>query len=331
MPFQYHNEIIQAFSEGRVVGVVEPGEKPQRITTWISDVFLYPTSVYKIYQTESEGFNRDFRDLSNPETREWFYGEDFACDRYFNPEVYQELLGVRWENGEARIVSREEEWHDLVIKMKRIDTGHNLTRQLKAGKVDATAAHRIGYEMTRLIAEFPHKPEQDTTFHQLMHHRLDDVTNFCYLADSHISRSGTDGIVAVLRRYLEDHRDEFVWMQSEHMVIGVDNQSDNVFYGDEKVSFIDLYQQKDNWLLADPLLNAVRLSADVRVLGSAELANSLLAGYKAYYNLSELDDQRVLFYQLYAALIKLGLCVLYKEEGSDAYREFIESNLSLLN
>lgn len=326
---QDNQHILEAFKDGNVQGIAEPGVTPQHIKTWISHVFLFPKNVYKIYQHENEGFNKDYRDLHTPESREWFYGEDFFWNHYFAPNVYEELLGIKADGDKVTIVARDDNPDDLVIKMRRIDASHNLTQRLPVGDLTQGDMHTVGYEMTRLIAEFPHKPKTDKNFYDIMLSRLDDVKGFTYLAEKYLSRERTDQIMVPLYKYLEAHKEEFAQKTNDDLTIAIDNHSDNVFCDNGKASFLDIYQVKENWLLVEPMLNIYRLSADVLVLAGKEMQQALIQGYKDYYKLTDIEEHRALFYTVYGALIKGAYnYILDKPEEAIPYFKYIETSLN---
>lgn len=327
-------KIIEAFLSGSAKGLIEPNIKVEHIQTQISHIFLYKTTAYKFYRRDNEGFNKSFVNLADEAIRAKFYEEDFFYNHYFNPSVYQQLQKVQVADGGVELKSKNEVGDDLIIQMRRIDTTRNLTALLLANELKINDFQKIGFQMTKAIAEFPHKPKTGKTCYEIMKIDLEDVENFAYLAEPLIRKEDTRRVMGRLNHYLDGKKERFANLREKDFVSSIDNHSDNVFYEDSRVSFIDIFPPKEDWRIVEPLYVIYRLSADVEVLAGKEYADALIDGHKEYYKIKETEDDIRLFYQLYAAMIKGAyLYMLSMESGKRAdeakrYLEFVEANIN---
>jgi aminoglycoside phosphotransferase family enzyme len=327
-------KIINAFLDGSVKGLIEHDISAEHIQTQISHIFLYKTTAYKFYRRDNEGFNKSFVNLGDEATRTKFYEEDFFYNHYFNPDVYQQLQKIKIARDKVELKNKEDVGDDWIIQMRRIDTTRNLTALLLAGKLKIDDFRKIGFQMTKAVAEFPHKPKTAKNCYEIMKIYLKDVENFAYLAEPLIRKEDTRRVMERLNLYLDGKKDRFANLQEKDFVSSIDNHSDNVFYEDNRVSFIDIFPPKEDWRIVEPLYVIYRLSADVEVLAGKEYADALIDGHKEYYKIKETGDDIRLFYQLYAAMIKGAyLYMLSMERGKRAdeakrYLEFVEANIN---
>ncbi|MCH7883287.1 hypothetical protein IIA95_02650 [Patescibacteria group bacterium] len=324
----YSTKIQNAFLEGRVLGLKEEGVKPQHIQTVISNVFLFPNTVYKIYKWDNTSFNKSFRDISKPDIRKQFYEEDFSWNHYFNNEVYQELLGVMVQREKVELTRLKNNTDDLVIQMKRIDDSYNLTNLLREQHIKTADARRIGFEMTKAIAEFPHRPETTKNWYDFMQIRFRDVEKFLHMAKPSVTEKEITYFMDKLRGYAKRNIEQFTSIDSDKLSVSIDNHSDNIIYRDKKTSFIDIYPPKEDWMFSDPFQNVCRLSVDIYALGGKKLADELIQGYQEYYKVQEIDERLKLFYQIYAAFIQIAYrFILSQPDEANKYKKFVEENI----
>lgn len=327
-------KISSAFLDGSVSGLIEPGIKAEHIQTQISHIFLYKTTVYKFYRRDNEEINKAFVNLADEMVRAKFYEEDFFYNHYFNPEVYQRLQRIKIAKTGVELKDRNDDGDDWIIQMKRIDMTRNLTTLLLAGGLNRADFQKIGYQMTKAVAEFPHKPKTRKNCYEIMKVDLDDVESFAYLAAPLIKKEDTRRIMEKLNSYLNGKKERFANLQEKDFISSIDNHSDNVFYENGRISFVDIFPPKEDWRTVEPLYIIYRLSADVEVLAGKEYADALITGYKEYYKIEETAEDIRLFYQLYAAMIRGAyLYILSTESGkrtneAKKYLEFVEANIN---
>jgi aminoglycoside phosphotransferase family enzyme len=326
--------ILRAFQEGKVEGLKEPACNPQHIRTFISDVFLFPSTVYKIYRKDNQAFNQDFTDLADPVTRSAFYEADFAWNRHFSPSVHQALLGVRVEDGVVRLTPEIDGSFDRVIQMRRIDTAANVTRQLLQGSLRVEDAVALGYQSAKAIDSFPERPTDSLPILEQLAVLMRDVETWCWLADPVFPRALTDAAMVVLRTFIRERETYFSSLSVDDFVIGMDNHSDNIFYEDGQVFFIDVYPPKKEWRRVERSYSVYRMATDIEVFGNLALADAFIQGAQDYYGPSHLLEPSVRgFYQLYSALIKCPYLFILAEKDparlleAQLYKAFIEHRL----
>lgn len=332
------SRIIEAFKEGKVKGVLEPGIKPFHLITSISHIFLFPKSVYKLYRRDNDVFNKRFFDLADENFRLEFYRKDFFCNHYFSKDIYTDLLGVR-VNNEIILGPKGEENYDLVIQMNRIDEKNNLTVLLKQGSLAEKDLRIIGYETTKLIAEYTEKPRTGKNYYEILKDFIVGLRDLAYMVDDYIPKADTNSVAKIMDDYVEKNRKELEKLTEKDFILTVDNHSDNVFYAKGKLSFIDLYLPREDWAIVEPLYAIGRLYTDVVVFLGKKYAEALLQGYKDYYGIDEIDRGRLDFYQIFNATLRApyffmahrdsGSCV--KKEEGEAYWEFLRMRIPRLS
>ena len=325
-------KIINSFLEGKTEGLLEPGFQPEHIQTMISHVFLFPKTVYKFYRKDNENFNKMFVDLSG-EARKKFYEDDFFYNHYFNPNVYQKLLGINVDE-EVHLAEVSNQIYDRVIQMARLALSHNLTTQLLQGSLKEADFRKIGLEMTKMIAEFPHPLKTKKNYYEIMFGFIKDVEGWTYLADPLIPKKEAEEIMDAVYTFLEQRRDFFSQYTEKDFVVAIDNHSDNIFYDNDEVSFIDVFLPKESWRIVMPFYSSSRPALDVLVLSGQRNSDAMLRGYYDYYGDAPVDPKLYYFYMIYHALVKGPYLLILAKEGGKRqeegmrYWDFIKSSIS---
>src|SRR3989344_3985032 len=148
-----------------------------------------------------------FVDLSGRSRRQ-FYEDDFFCNHYFNQDVYQKLLGIR-VNDTVELTDNSDAAYDRVIQMARIDVSHNLTAQLLEGSLAESDFQKIGWQMAKMIAEFPHPPKTKKNYYEIMRSFVQDIEGWTYLADPLIPKGEAQEVIRALYAFLETQKDFF--------------------------------------------------------------------------------------------------------------------------
>ncbi|MBP6944577.1 hypothetical protein KBD61_02735 [Patescibacteria group bacterium] len=305
MSLDQHDLILRAFKAGTVQGLLEPGIPPEHIRTFISDVFLFPSTVYKIYRRDNQDFNKDFINLDNIDIRRAFYKEDFRWNQYFNPSVYQQLQGIEVE-GETTLLTEEMKTSsERVIQMRRIDAVLNLTRQLLEGRISEADAFAIGSQLTKKVDQFPWREPSELSMLARLELSLLNLERWSLSADPAFPRALTDRAIHSLRGFVQSHQDRFSSLQEDEMVPCIDSHSDNLFFEGGTLSCIDIYLMKPEWRLMERSYSVYRLAMDIEVLGNKSLSETFIEGCVAYYGPRQMIRPEVQwFYQLFSALIK---------------------------
>ena len=328
-----YKKIIDSFLGGEVEGIKEKGLTPEHLETQISHIFLFPQTVYKICKRDNVFFNEHFRNLSDLKTRIYFYKSDFFENNYFSPEVYLNIYGVNVLDGKTVISSDVDNAQDIVMKMKRIDLKYNLSRLLHQKLLKGEDFRAMGYQQTKAVDMYPHQPKTSENYYDIFQRRLDDLRDWMYSAPDYFSKEKTDEIVKVLRDYLEKERKYFLGFDKSKYVVSLDNHSDNIFYQNGKMFFLDIYPPKEDWMIVSPWTNIYRPATDILILMGEKYSRAFLQGYKDYYGF--LNESHELFYFVYSASIQgVSLYNLssdnLKLKDSETYKSFILKNIEKL-
>lgn len=331
-------KIIDGFLNGTIKGLSasEVGRKPKVIQTQFSRIFLFPKTVYKLYRKDSDYFKQiGLGDIvNNFLKRKNFYEQDFFVCHYFNKNVYQKLIGIKINGNPQLVPKNKKSIYDFVIKMKRIDTNQNLTQQLLSRSLTKKDFQIIGYKITKMIAEFPQKPQTNKTLYDIFKISIIDLKNLSYAASPFILKNTTNYIINLITKYFEKYRNHFLKLTSKDLIIGIDNQSDNVYYKNKKVSCLDSYLAKENWRIVEPQNSIQKLVTDVEVLNGKESANEMFLSYKKFYGGKFFKDELKIFYEIYFGLMRAALLYLiYKDtkkrkREADLYWKFTKTKLS---
>ncbi len=327
-----YEKIIEAFAKGEVQGLPAGVGVPERISTVISNVFLFSNNVYKIYKRDAEDFNTHFHDLSNEDIRREFYKHDFLWNNHFSPTVVTSLLGLVERDGVVALTDNIDSADELVICMKRIDAANNVSRMLIENRLTPAMAKQISYRMSKLVDEFPHAVISNQNYYQIMRDRMEDLRNWSYMAHPYLPKVETDSMIEVLKREVDKRKGEFEKIKEEMFVTGLDNHSDNICFVDGEPVFIDIYPPKPAWIPLEPMHNLFRLAADMQVLGGEEYVDAMIEGYKQHHGEVNVDRELGEFYMIYAALIKaVYVHVLGRDEVErDKYFEYVRWGIEKL-
>lgn len=330
-----YDKIIEAFLNGTVEGIENYGMKPEHLETQISHIFLFPDFVYKISKRNNAFFNKHFRDLDDLKTRLFFYKADFYQNNYFSPEVYLQLYGVCAHDNKILLNNDVDNAEDAVIKMRRVNLEHNLSQLLHSRSLMEEDFRFMGHEQTKEIALYPHQPKYNLSYYNHFQARLDDLRNWMYSAPKYFSKEETDNVIQVLKNYLEKEKEYFNNFDTSKYVISLDNHSDNIFYENKKVFFLDIYPPKEEWGIASAIINIYRPATDILILMGEKYARAFIRGYKDYYG--SLDEGHEIFYFVYSAAIQ-AISLFNLSENNDlklkdsiVYKNFITDHLKKLS
>ncbi len=215
--------------------------------------------------------------------------------------------------------------------MKRIDLRYNLSKLLHEGSLSEEDFRSMGYQQTKSVSLYPYQPKSKENYYSVIKRRVDDVRDWMYSAPAYFNKEEVDGIIGILIDYVEKNKKYFIDFNTDNYVVSLDNHSDNIFYEDKKMFFLDIYPPKEDWMISSPWLNIYRPATDILILMGENYAKSFLDGYKKHYG--SLDESYELFYFLYSAAIQgvslynLSANNEMKLEDSIKYRDFILSNV----
>jgi len=329
-----YQQIIDAFLNGNVEGLAEKGLQPEHIETHISHLFLFPKTVYKICKRDNDFFNKDFRNLADLKTRVDFYKSDFFLNNYFSPSTYLKLYGV---HSDGRIIKINDDIGnavDVIMEMRRINLEYNLSNLLHENTLELEDFQAMGYQQTKEVAQYPKQPKSENTYYEIFMDRIEDTRLWMYSAPAYIPKDETDSIVKIMKNYVEKNKDYFINFDKSKFVVALDNHSDNIFYENKKILFLDIYPPKEDWMIGSSQLNIYRPATDVLILKGEEYARAMIQGYKDFYG--SLDESHELFYFIYSAVIQaislynLSGNNLTKKQDAIKYKEYITESIKKL-
>ena len=329
-----YQKIIDSFLKGDIQNLEERDLIPEHIETQISHLFVFSNTVYKFCKRDNIFFNEHFRNISDLQTRIYFYKSDFFENNYFSPDVYLDIYGIKIINGVVTISKDLDNIEDIVMKMKRINLKSNLSLLLHENNLTESDFKDMGYQQTKAVALYPHQPKTNESYYDLFQKRLNDLRDWMYSAPDYFSEEKTNEIIQILRYYTEKNKDDFINFDTSKYVISLDNHSDNIFFENGKTFFLDIYPPKEDWMIVTPWINIYRPATDILVLMGEKCARAFIQGYKDYYG--NLDDKNELFYFIYSACIQaislhnLSTKNEIKREDSIKYKDYILNNIKLL-
>lgn len=335
MSFEDRQAIIQAFKEGRVDGVQGGGVRPEWVQTELSDVFLFPDAVYKLYRRDNHSFNQLFFDLSDEDVRRDFFRKDYAWNQYFSPAIYLRLMGIEVSNDEIRLVPEHAQVFERVMEMKRVTPSAQLARRLLKKDISHRELQLLGYQMTKMIEEFPDRERRPAPILDQLEVLLHDVEAWCLMSDPLFPRSLTEAALRALREYVRTHAEGFLSLVESDFVAGMDNHSDNIFFENGVLTCIDTYPPKADWRVVERTYAVYRLATDIEIMRGKDCADRFIQGCADYLGPGRpLRTEARWFYTLYSSLIRAPyLFSLSKKDPSrleeaQQYRAFIERSLS---
>lgn len=241
-------------------------DTPERtITTVISNLYVYPDKVRKVYKKEKFFF----ADLSNSVAREEFIREDFFWNNIAAPGIYRKLVE---ENG------------DLVIEMTRIDDTHSLTKLALSGALTAKHVEQFIDALVDILDVLTRERRSDLAYlfdkglQTIMLEDLVSMREWLYDAGPYITKKEADYIVDTLRRATEQEP----YFESGILCASIDSNSDNLLLLDGRASFIDIMPPMPIWRVVDEYATVARTVVDVEVLAGKELGNVARAAYSTY-------------------------------------------------
>jgi aminoglycoside phosphotransferase family enzyme len=244
------------------------------------------------------------------------------------------LYSIGLKDGKVSINDDIDDADDFIMKMRRIDWKYNLSSLLHEKTLSQKDFQLMGYQQTKNVAQYPYQPKTDETYYDIFQRRLDDLRDWMYSAPDYFSKEKTDEIIHKLEKYLEKEKSSFIGFDNSQYVVSLDNHSDNIFYKDGKIFFLDIYPPKEDWMIVSPWTNIYRPATDILILMGEKYARSFIQGYKDYYGF--LNESHELFYFIYSAAIQaVSLYNLSennqsKKEDAGLYKLFVLENIEKL-
>lgn len=320
--------LIRAFETGHVEGVEGLPEKT--IETGQSKVFLLGEKAYKVYKY----YVHQYADMRFLDTRRVAYHVDFEWNHVLSPTIYPGLRSVREENGRW-IQTTDERAEDYYFLMMRLDETQGLNEKLRLHLVTQDDLREILVEMRAGIAQLtevmlPRLADIVALgWSAIMAARINETGDYGYTAAPHILRERTKEVCTILKNFLTTHP-YFPTITREHLEVAPDNHSDNICYVKGKPLFFDVLMTQPIRQVADEHFNAVRLAADVAVVGGQKEVKGFYDIY-AEMHTRELPEKVARFYEVYNAFLKAAyLFNTGYGKRAKQYMAFVDATIPVL-
>jgi aminoglycoside phosphotransferase family enzyme len=319
--------IIEALLEGKIAG--SDGAKPHHIVTAISNIFVFPSIVYKIYKNDSEFFNKNFNDLSQKDNRFLFTRKDFDWNNQISPEIYTDLKGIRLENDEVFFVEPNANADELMIVMNKIDMANQVIRKLVDNKITIKDCYEIGKQLGERVSKLQVPVLNFTAYDDFQSRYKDEVAWITSVKE--IPKNEAEKYLSFVKEFIESHREELD--KDGQMGYCLDVHADNAIYTDGEYLPIDTYAPKEAWLYGFKNINIYRVATDFYVFMGKKAFDEVIRGYE------ESTKQRLLrdwdkFMVIYCEIIMWPYQYMLAEkepwrlEIAKKHQEFIESIFS---
>lgn len=292
--------LLSLFLEGRV-----PNEfgTPAHIETVISNVFLFPERVYKIYKDNNAFFNEHFRDISERASRFAFTKGDFEWNRALSPELYLELRAVKVGDNTVEYIDLPEQAEELVCVTKRMPENASFFSVLRSGDLDTNEFVSIGkqFALREARAMFPDVPTE--TFADNVMTRIHDTEN--WVSDGVLDEWVSPQELQQWLAYLYTTAESLVSDDNRTLGFCFDLHSLNTFYAGGTLIPFDTSPPKESWRFGPTAINAYRLATDIRVYVGEVAYRSFLSGYTAVSTRPPLRPDEEKMWTVYASLIMI--------------------------
>lgn len=293
--------LIELLKEGAV-----PGEssKPKHVETVISNVFVFPNVVYKLYKNDSDFFNASFRDISSSQARFEFTKNDFNWNHALSPRVYQELRGVYVKDDQITFVTSDEEIEEYLIAMTPVNEADFLFERLSAGTLSSEDGYSMGKQLAERLKKVRPTLLSGYDYYALSSARIQDVRNWIKNVSDLISSEEQETLLSYLESFLLNHTGLFQRFSNELANAG-DVHSFNGAFIEGELNLMDTYPPKSDWQTEYHMTPVYRLGADLWALGSKEIYDAYIRGYKENSDLPVIDEVEP-YYIVYASLIMVS-------------------------
>lgn len=324
--------LIELMKAGKI-----PGEStvPEHIETVISNLFLFPERVYKVYKNDNEQFNRDFRDIALKDGRFSFTRRDFAWNNLLSPSIYRTLMGASVVEQEIVMTEPVDASDELVIVMARVNTDDVLFNLLMAGMVSTHDACTMGAQLAEVLPKMQ-EPRTEVSAFLNFGMRIEDIRMYIALVPDCIGQEEAMLYCDHLETFRLAHRERFDSFTSE-MVRDGDCHSHNALYSGGKFYLMDSFPPKEEWGYGHYPFPLYRIGVDMWALsGKGELFEAFIEGYERGGGRT-IDRWLDQVYVFYVALIATPYLYILsksdpsKREAAVRYHGFVKAYFEKLN
>lgn len=320
------DKLIELLKSGSI-----PGEtrKPQHLETAISNLFLFTHNVYKVYKTNNEFFNKNFRNLADKAERFSFTRKDFAWNTALSPSIYRELKGVSVVDGQLVLHEAHDSAQELLFVMNRFDSNDVLYEKLIHREISEVDAYTIGRHIASSLRAVQSEV-LDGNFFEIFDKEIHDVRVWGMDIAEFVPPEELHAYCNYLDAFRIESRDWFEGELSTQVRASGDAHSHNVVYSHGATYLIDSYAPKEDWAIAHEHTVFYRIAADILALGGEELYEACRRGYEK--ELGRAVDRRLdPLFIIYASTIMVSYLYMLqktdedKKEAAHRYHEFIRN------
>lgn len=294
-------ELYARIEQGKLEGF---SGVPQKVTTVISNVYIFDDKVLKIYKRDNEWWNTVMQDLSKGQPRIDFITRDFAFNQTLNPSVYIDLKVLAKVGDVVALRDITEGDDEFVVVMRKIDATQTLTKVLFEQKLTVEDCEKIGVDFTskKLSLSKDFLPTELTgTWYEQLIGRFKDLDGWVSSVPGFPREIGDKGL-AQLKTILETQKEKFNGMSAKDLAVCIDCNSENLLYSNGKLSFMDVYPPKNEWRSAAFDHDIFRVGADIYGFIGRDGFEAYLKGVHSVVE-DKLDKSLQDFYLLYGAMI----------------------------
>lgn len=290
---------------------------PKHIETVISNVFIFDTMVYKFYKNDNDFFNKDFRDISEKETRFSFTEKDYKWNATLSPSIYVKLTNIVVQNGTVVEIESRDDAEEIMMIMNKIDTNDVLFEKLVNKEITKEDCFEIGRQLGEIMKKVQTRLPESGSFYDLFESRIDDLKNWITSMAEYISEDESSAYCDYLNDFRIKNREWFEKELTDGIVTDGDFHSHNAVYSDKTLYFMDTYPPKEEWGVGHKLIPLYRIGVDIWALsGNKDYFEALLQGYEASNNI-KIDRRIDALYVVYVAGIAVPYLYMLQQTDAD--------------
>lgn len=270
--------LIALLKRGQIVGETTT---PKHIETVISNVFIFDSTVYKLYKNDNEFFNKGFRDVSTKLERFDFTRRDFEWNHTLSPSIYLKLAGAIVVDDKITLPEPTDSAEELLIVMNRVDTSNILFEKLLRGEVDRGISYSIGEQLGQTLKKVRVNRPTGYNYFDIFEKRISDLRQWITPVAEHISLEESGSYCDYLDSFRVENREWFESDLSNELAANGDVHSHNAVFLDGNFYLMDTFSPKEEWSIEHHSTAIYRIGVDIWALsGDQELFENLLHGYE---------------------------------------------------
>lgn len=314
-------EIILAIKSG-YIHHPELNMPDRHIETGLAHIFFFGERVFKQYKivNDPEHFIKGL--LAPTQNRHDFLLHDFTLNQHFGGGVYKNIYSHGIEEGVVKLSAYEDTTPHVWFEMERLDFSQNFHEMLLRNEVSNEQLFELGQYTAQSVANSPVQVPTGLNWYLLAHDRVKFLEQFiAWLPDEYRIAMDESGCINALKKHLEENRVAYELIQSDDLVVSMDNHDENIFFRDSGPVFIDVVPPMQSWWYGVPWINLANIVVNVETLLSPEAARTVEAGFMEYHNLVSLPKKEYAFTRALAYAISVAHfgSIAEKSDVADLY------------